>query len=72
MTHEHPAPDIRILGGSPDPEDLAAVTAVLGAALEELAGESRRRGDRGPTGWQESQRDIRRPLPFGAWRDFRA
>jgi hypothetical protein len=66
------APEIRILGGSPSPEDIAAVTAVLTAALDELAGESRRSGDRGPTGWQESQRDIRRPLPFGSWRDFRA
>ena len=65
-------PEIRILGGSPSPEDIAAVTAVLTAALDELASESRRSGDRGPTGWQESQRDIRRPLPFGAWRDFRA
>ena len=65
-----PAPEIRILGGNPSPEDLAAVTAVLTAALDELAGESRRRGDRGPTAWQVSQRDIRTPLPFGAWRNF--
>jgi len=72
MSDEQSAPDIRILGGAPDDEEIAAVTAVLTAALDELAGESRRRGDRGPTGWQESQRDIRRPLPFGAWRDFRA
>ena len=69
---EAPAPEIRILGGSPTPDEVAAVTAVLSAALDELAGESRRRGDGGPTAWQASQRDIRRPLPFGSWRDFRA
>jgi hypothetical protein len=66
------SPAIRILGGDPSPEDIAAVTAVLTAALDELAGESRRRGDQGPSGWQVSQRAIRTPLPFGAWRDFRA
>jgi hypothetical protein len=69
---EQPAPEIRILGGNPSDEDIAAVTAVLTAALEELAGESRRRGDQRPTAWQASQRDIRTPLPIGAWRDFRA
>ncbi len=70
-TPEQPTPGIRVLGGSPTPEDIAAVTAVLTAALDELASESRRRGDRGPTGWQESQRDIRAPLTFGVWREFR-
>ena len=67
---ESSVPEIRILGGSPSPEDLAAVTAVLSAALDELAGESRRRRDGGPTGWQAAQRAIRTPLPFGAWRNF--
>ncbi|WP_395638397.1 acyl-CoA carboxylase epsilon subunit [Pseudolysinimonas sp.] len=72
MPEQQPAPQIRVLGGNPSDEDVAAVTAVLAAALDELAGESRRRGDEGPTGWQVSQRAIRAPLPFGAWRDFRA
>ena len=72
MSDEQSAPDIRILGGAPSDEEIAAVTAVLTAALDELAGESRRRGDRGPTAWQVSQRDIRSSLPFGAWRDFQA
>ena len=66
------APDIRILGGNPSPEEIAAATAVLAAALDELAGEHRRSADGGPTAWQESQRDIRTPLPHGAWRNFRA
>ena len=66
------APQIRILSGNPSDEDIAAVTAVLTAALDELAGESRRSGDSGPTAWQVSQRDIRSALPFGAWRNFQA
>lgn len=65
-----PAPDIRILGGEPTPAEIAAVTAVLTAALDQLAGESRRRAESGPNAWQRSQRDIRGPLPFGAWRTF--
>lgn len=61
-------PDIRIVGGGPSPEELAAVTAVLTAALDELAGEHRRAADRGPTGWESSRRALRTPLPRGAWR----
>jgi hypothetical protein len=70
VTSDVPAPDIRILGGDPTPEEIAAVTAVLAAALDQLAGESRRRADNAPNAWQRSQRDIRAPLPFGAWRSF--
>ena len=65
-------PDIRITGGNPTPEELAAVTAVLAAALDELAGAYRRRSADGPTGWDRSRRALRRPLPFGSWRDFSA
>lgn len=64
--------EIRILGGSATTEEVAAVTAVLTAALDELAGESRRRREAGLTAWQVSQRDIRKPLPRGAWRNFEA
>ncbi|MGE3193616.1 MAG: acyl-CoA carboxylase epsilon subunit [Microbacteriaceae bacterium] len=62
------ATDIRILGGNPDAEEIAAITAVLAAALDELAGEERRAQSTGPTAWQRSQRPIRRPLVRGAWR----
>lgn len=71
MPEQHPA-QIRILGGDPTPEEIAAVTAVLSAALDQLAGESHRRAAAGPTGWQASQRGVRTPLPFGAWRNFSA
>ena len=61
-------PDIRIVAGEPDAEEIAAVTAVLSAALDELGGEQRRRQGNGPSGWQRSQRAIRVPLVRGAWR----
>ncbi|MEO8261358.1 MAG: acyl-CoA carboxylase epsilon subunit [Pseudolysinimonas sp.] len=61
-------PDIRILQGNPDAAEIAAVIAVLGAALEELAGEERRAQSAGPSAWQRSQRTVRSPLVRGAWR----
>ena len=60
--------DIRILGGDPDDSEIAAVTAVLSAALDELAGEQRRRQSAGTSAWQRSQRSVRSPLVRGAWR----
>lgn len=62
------APDIRILAGNPDAIEIAAVTAVLTAALDELAGEQRRRQAAGPSAWQRSQRTVRTPLTRGDWR----
>lgn len=67
MTAPEPT-DIRIVSGNPDPEEIAAVTAVLSAALEELGGEHRRRQNGGPSAWQRSQRAVRSPLVRGAWR----
>lgn len=64
------APDIRILGGDPTPEELAAVTAVLTAALDELAGEDRRERSRGTSAWDASRRALRTPLPHGTWRSL--
>ena len=61
-------PEIRILSGNPDAEEIAAVSAVLSAALDELGGEQRRRQSGGPSAWQRSQRAIRTPLVRGAWR----
>ena len=62
--------DIRISGGAPSDEDIAAVTAVLTAALEELAGDHRRRQRLTPTAWERSQRAVRTPLTPGAWKTF--
>ncbi len=60
--------DVRIVSGNPDPDEIAAVTAVLSAALDELSGEHRRRQNGGPSAWQRSQRAVRSPLVRGAWR----
>ncbi|CAN5347337.1 hypothetical protein BH11ACT3_BH11ACT3_07090 [soil metagenome] len=65
-----PPVDIRVLRGQPDDEELAAVTAVLTAALDELAGEQRRRQLQGVSAWQRSQRAVRTPLARGAWRTY--
>jgi len=68
-----PAPlDIRIVGGNPSAEDIAATTAVLSAALEELAEERGRLDDSGPSAWQRSQRPFRSPISTGTgvWRSF--
>ncbi len=64
-----PAADIRILAGDPTAEELAAVTAVLAAALDQLAAENRRR-DPVPSGWDRSVRSPRHPLTPGAWSTF--
>ena len=63
------APEIRIIGGNPTPEEIAAVTAVVAAALEEAADAV------APTprsAWSWSQRGLRAPIRVhpGAWRGF--
>jgi len=67
-------PDIRITGGSPTPEEVAAVTAVLQASLAELAAEQELLDSTAPSAWQRSQRQLRVPLHSGrgAWRSFSA
>jgi hypothetical protein len=69
---DEPSYDIRISGGNPSDEDVAAVTAVLSSALEELAGDHRRRQRLTPSAWERSQRSIRTPLTPGAWKTFGA
>jgi hypothetical protein len=64
--------DLAIISGSPDDEDMAALTAVLAAVLDELAAEQGRRELAVPSAWARSQRAIRLPLTPGpgAWRTF--
>ena len=65
--------DIAVISGSPDAEELAAVTAVLAAVLDELAAEQgRRQQAAGPSAWARSQRGMRTPVVpgHGAWRSF--
>jgi hypothetical protein len=64
--------DIRITGGHPSDEDIAALTAVLTVALDELAGDHRRRQRLTPSAWERSQRGVRTPLIPGTWKTFGA
>lgn len=57
---------IRVIGGDPSPEDLAAATAVLQATLDELAG-MHRKAQRAPTAWERGRRGLRENLPRGGW-----
>ena len=67
-------PDIVVLSGSPDADELAAVTAVLAGILDELAEEQGRRALSSQSAWGRSQRGVRGPLHAGPglWRGFSA
>ena len=64
--------DLVVISGTPDAEELAAVTAVLTGVLAELAAEQGRRELAAPSAWARSQRSVRGPLRpgAGAWRSF--
>jgi hypothetical protein len=68
------APEFSVVAGSPGPAELAAVTAVLGALLEQLGDERAQVGRSAPNAWERSQRPIRGTLATGpgAWRGFSA
>ena len=62
--------DIRIVTGSPTEEEIAAITAVLHATLDELAANEATRAQATTTAWQRDQRGLRTTLApgNGAWR----
>jgi hypothetical protein len=64
--------DLRVISGSPNPEELAAVTAVLAGVLDELAAEQGKREQAATSAWARSQKAVRTPLApgAGAWRSF--
>lgn len=66
------AAEFAIVGGSPSAVELAAVTAVLTAAVEEIDAEKPLDEAPGASAWQRSQRGVRAPLypGKGAWRGF--
>jgi hypothetical protein len=68
---ESVTPSIRIIAGSPTPEELAAVTAILAHALEEAAAEQEQQVVR-RSAWDRSRAALRAPLRPGpgAWRGF--
>ena len=61
--------DVRVLRGAPTPEEIAAVTAVLSAAVVEEAAKAPEKSSV-PSAWQRSQRIMRSPLipGPGRWR----
>ena len=70
---EAEGPLLRVVGGSPTPEELAAVTAVL-TALEAEAATGRATTPRSadPSGWSSRAARLRTPLDRGQgrWRSF--
>ncbi|WP_353988446.1 acyl-CoA carboxylase subunit epsilon [Ruicaihuangia caeni] len=68
-----PAPelDLRLVGGSPKPEELAAAHAVLEQAVRELHAHHED-ADAGSSAWQRSQRSMRTPITPGPgrWQAF--
>ncbi|MDM4762737.1 acyl-CoA carboxylase epsilon subunit [Galbitalea sp. SE-J8] len=65
---------IRVERGRPSPEELAAVTAVLTAAIDELSQDRARAHEPVVSSWSRSQRAVRHELTPGAgrWRSFEA
>lgn len=69
----HAAVDLRITAGNPTDEELAAVTAVLAAAVEQGASAGATEAVvPAPSAWERSGRAIRRPVAVGTgrWRGF--
>ena len=65
--------DFRVLRGNPTPEELAAVAAVLGAALEEEAAAEEDAARERRSAWELGQRPVRGDLPRDTgWRSFSA
>jgi hypothetical protein len=65
---------ISVVSGSPTAEELAAVTVVLEAMLDELEDSAALAAGPRVSAWQRSQRTLRKPLHpgYGAWRSFSA
>lgn len=63
--------DYRVVRGNPTPQELAAVTAVLAAAIEEEAAAAELALDQQPSAWALTQRPLRHALDRSAgWRSF--
>jgi uncharacterized protein (DUF1800 family) len=65
--------DIVFTSPGPSPTEIAAVTAVLAAVIDEGSSDAKA-PDVGPSAWQRSQRKLRSPVVPGpgAWRSFSA
>jgi hypothetical protein len=71
---EKAADAITVVSGTPTPDELAAVTAVISEMLDEAGDEEDRLVKPGQSAWQRSQRQLRGTLTpgYGAWRGFSA
>ena len=69
---EAAASSIRIVSPNATAADIAAVTAVLTAALDELAAAQAAESSVPVSAWQRGQRQLRTPVvpAAGAWRSF--
>ncbi|MGO2049478.1 MAG: acyl-CoA carboxylase subunit epsilon [Microbacterium sp.] len=61
MTDEHSAPDLRIVRGTANEEELAALIAVVTDAYEREASDAVAEQPR-ESAWQRTQRPLRKPL----------
>lgn len=61
-----------VVAGDPTPAELAAVTAVMSAVLEEIATDHAAAAAPAVSAWRRSQRAIRTPITRGmdSWRGF--
>ena len=64
--------DLRIVSPGATPAEIAAVTAVLRTAIDEMTAELDAATPPAVSAWQRSQRSLRAPLhpAPGAWRGF--
>ena len=64
--------DLRIISQGASAEEIAAVTAVITASLDELASTMAVDAAAPASAWQRSQRSVRSTLVYGAgnWRNF--
>jgi hypothetical protein len=72
LAPDAPAADLRIVSTGASTEEVAAVTAVLTAALQELADDLGAAGAPRVSAWQRSQRPVRAQITPGpgSWRGF--
>ena len=58
-------PVLRVVHGTPGPDELAALVAVVTAMAGSQPGDG---APRSASTWSAPQRSVRRPLPSGGWR----